>query len=80
MTRRSTRKTVRSSVRATLTLLLALLSLGSPWVATSAASNAGGADKPKPNTFGDCKNSNTGVHNGYDCEEEEEEEEEEQPQ
>ncbi len=56
------------------TTLLALLtltaSLASPWVATGAA-QAGGADKPRPATFGDCKNSNAGVHNGYDCEEEE---------
>ena len=51
-----------------LTLLTAAVSLGSPWVAISAA-QAGGADKPRPATFGDCKNSNEGVHNGYDCEE-----------
>jgi hypothetical protein len=36
-------------------------------VATSAASNAGGADKPVSATHGDCKNINGGVHNGYDC-------------
>ena len=51
------------------TLVIALLSLGSPWVASSSASNAGGAHKPRPMTFGDCKNSNAGIHNGYDCEE-----------
>jgi hypothetical protein len=50
--------------------LVALASLASPWVALSAA-QGGGADKPRPATFGDCKNNNAGVHNGYDCEEEE---------
>jgi hypothetical protein len=48
-------------------LAVALLSAGSPLVATSAASNAGGADKPVSATHGDCKNTNGGVHNGYDC-------------
>jgi hypothetical protein len=48
-------------------LAVALLSAGSPLVATSAASNAGGADKPVSATQGDCKNLNDGVHNGYDC-------------
>jgi hypothetical protein len=52
------------------TLLVVIASLASPWVALSAA-QAGGADKPRPATFGDCKNANAGVHNGYDCEEEE---------
>lgn len=59
-----------------LATMVALLSLGSPWVAISSASNAGGADKQRPATFGDCKNSNEGVHNGYDCEEVPTEEEE----
>jgi hypothetical protein len=48
-------------------LAVALLSAGSPLVATSAASNAGGADKPVSTTHGDCKNMNDGVHNGSDC-------------
>ena len=48
-------------------LAVALLSAGSPLVATSSASNAGGADKPVSATHGDCKNINAGVHNGYDC-------------
>jgi len=52
-----------------LVLLSVVASLASPWVAVGAA-EAGGADKPRPTTFGDCKNSNAGVHNGYDCEEE----------
>jgi hypothetical protein len=50
-----------------LTLVTAVVSRGSPWVAISAA-EAGGADEPQAVTFGDCKNSNEGVHNGYDCE------------
>ena len=48
-------------------MAVALLSAGSPLVATSAASSAGGADKPVSATHGDCKNANAGVHNGYDC-------------
>lgn len=44
--------------------------LGSPWVASGLA-QAGGADKPRPATFGDCPHLNSGVHNGYDCEAEE---------
>jgi len=48
-------------------ILTTLASLASPWVAAAAA-EAGGADKPRPATFGDCKNANEGVHNGYDCE------------
>ena len=56
--------------RAALAALVTLLSIASPWVASSMASNAGGADKARPATFGDCKNTNAGVHNGYDCEEE----------
>jgi len=48
-------------------LAVVLLGAGSPLVATSAASNAGGADKPVSATHGDCKNINGGVHNGYDC-------------
>lgn len=49
--------------------LVVLASLASPWVALSAA-QAGGADKPRSETFGDCPHENAGVHNGYDCEEE----------
>jgi hypothetical protein len=48
-------------------LVVALLGASSPLVATSAASNAGVADKPVSATHGDCKNINGGVHNGYDC-------------
>jgi hypothetical protein len=60
----------RFTIRATLALLFCVLSIGSPWVTSSFASNAGGADKTRPPTFGDCKNVNAGVHNGYDCMEE----------
>ena len=48
-------------------MTVALLSAGSPLAASAAASNAGGADKAVSATHGDCKNSNGGVHNGYDC-------------
>ena len=53
--------------RITLVLATAMLFGGSPLVATSAA-EAGGAHKPRPATFGDCKHENAGVHNGYVCE------------
>jgi hypothetical protein len=58
--------------RLLLALLVALTSIGSTGVATSLASNAGGAQKSRPASFGDCKNENAGLHNGYVCEEEEE--------
>jgi hypothetical protein len=69
MRHRSTRAARSRALKTMLATMVALLSLGSPWVAASSASNAGGADKQRPSTFGDCKNSNAGVHNGYDCEE-----------
>jgi hypothetical protein len=58
--------------RLLLALLVALMSIGSTGAAAALASNAGGAQKPRPATFGDCKNDNSGLHNGYVCEEEEE--------
>ncbi len=45
----------------------AFLSLGSPLVAVSSASDAGGAQRPVSATFGDCKNDNSGLHLGYVC-------------
>ncbi len=53
--------------RIAMILAGAALFCWSPLVATSAA-QAGGAHKPRPATFGDCKNHNAGVHNGYVCE------------
>jgi hypothetical protein len=64
----STRGRISRTKRAVVALLAALLCTGSTGVATSMASNAGGADKSRPASFGDCKNSNSGAHNGYDCE------------
>jgi hypothetical protein len=46
----------------------AVVSLGSPLVAVSSASNAGGAERPVSAGFGDCKNDNSGLHLGYVCE------------
>jgi hypothetical protein len=46
----------------------AVLCLGSPLVAVSSASNAGGAQRPVSTGFGDCKNDNAGLHLGYVCE------------
>jgi hypothetical protein len=53
--------------RFVLALVASVLFLvGSPVVATSSA-NGGGADKPVSANHGDCKHSNSGAHNGYDC-------------
>jgi hypothetical protein len=57
----------RNLKRLALALVAAALFCWSPLVATSAA-QAGGAHKPRPATFGDCKHDNGGVHNGYNCE------------
>jgi hypothetical protein len=43
----------------------ACLIAGSPFVGVSSA--ATGAHKPVSASFGDCKNTNNGKHNGYDC-------------
>jgi hypothetical protein len=43
----------------------ACLIVGSPFVGVSSA--ATGAHKPVSAGFGDCKNSNNGKHQGYDC-------------
>jgi hypothetical protein len=43
----------------------ACLVAGSPFVGVSSA--ASGAHKPVSATHGDCKNDNSGKHNGYDC-------------
>jgi len=54
--------------RALVAAGVATFSLATPLAGSALASNAGGADKSRPPTFGDCKNVNEGVHNGYDCE------------
>jgi hypothetical protein len=46
-------------------LASAFLIVGSPVAASSAAS--GGAHRSVSASFGDCKNDNSGKHNGYDC-------------
>ena len=43
----------------------ACLIAGSPFVGVSSA--ATGAHKPVSASFGDCKNTNNGKHQGYDC-------------
>ena len=47
----------------------AALYVGSPLVTVSSADPAGvvGAQTQVGPTFGDCKNDNNGVHNGYQC-------------
>jgi hypothetical protein len=47
--------------------VVTVLSVGSQGVASSVASNAGGADKSRPATSGQCKHLNRGKHNGFDC-------------
>ena len=57
-----------SPKRIAVTLVVgALFSAGSPLVAISSASSAGGANKPVSATAGNCKNDNPGKHLGYTC-------------
>jgi hypothetical protein len=63
--RYTTRSRVAKRVTATL-LASAFLIVGSP-VAASSAASGGGAHKAVSATFGDCKNDNSGKHNGYNC-------------
>jgi hypothetical protein len=58
----------RTSKRTALALAVGvLMSLGSPVVAISAAAEDPGLHRLVPATHGDCKNANSGLHNGYDC-------------
>lgn len=61
----TTRSRVAKRVTACL-LASAFLIVGSP-VAASSAASGGGASRSVSATFGDCKNDNSGKHNGYDC-------------
>ena len=45
----------------------ACLIAGSPFVGVSSAASGNGAHKPVSASFGDCKHTNNGKHNGYDC-------------
>ena len=63
--RYTTRSRMAKRVTASL-LVSAFMIVGSP-VAASSAASGGGAHKPVSATFGDCKNDNSGKHNGYDC-------------
>jgi hypothetical protein len=66
MTHRSSAR--RRSKRILLAFLAsALLPFGSPFMANSSADTGNGAHRNVSANFGDCKNENTGVHNGYDC-------------
>jgi hypothetical protein len=57
----------RVAKRVTAALLAsAFMIVGSP-VAASSAASGGGAHKSVSASFGDCKNDNSGKHNGYDC-------------
>jgi hypothetical protein len=64
MTHRSTAGS-RPAKRVFVSLVAsAMLIVGSPVVATSSAA---GAHKPVSASHGDCKNDNSGKHNGYNC-------------
>jgi hypothetical protein len=59
----------RFSKRVALALALvvsALMTVGSPAMASSAFVWVG-SDRVAQHSFGDCKNENSGLHNGYDC-------------
>ena len=43
------------------------MSVGFPAMAASSASEGSGLHRQVTAAFGDCKNDNAGVHNGYDC-------------
>ena len=58
----------RTAKRVVMSLLAsACLIAGSPVVGVSSAATGGGAHNAVSATFGDCKNDNSGKHNGYDC-------------
>jgi hypothetical protein len=67
MMRRSTVRDRLSKKMALAFSACALLSLGSPLMAVSSASEEVGAHRQVSAGFGDCKNSNAGLHYGYDC-------------
>jgi len=67
MTHRSTAVN-RFSRRMALTLVAgAFMTVGSPAIAVSSASEGNGPHRQVQAGFGDCKNHNSGLHNGYDC-------------
>jgi hypothetical protein len=67
MTHRSTAGN-RFSKRMALALVAsALMTVGSPAIAASSASEGDGLHRQVQAGFGDCKNDNSGLHNGYDC-------------
>jgi hypothetical protein len=58
----------RSSRRMALALVAgALMTVGSPGIAASSASQGNGPHREVQAGFGDCKNHNSGLHDGYDC-------------
>jgi hypothetical protein len=67
MTHRSTADN-RFPRRMALALVVgALMTVGSPAIAASSASQGNGLHRQVQAGFGDCKNHNSGLHNGYDC-------------
>jgi hypothetical protein len=67
MTHRSTAVN-RFSRRMALALVAgAMMTVGSPVIAASSASDGNGPHREVRAGFGDCKNHNSGLHNGYDC-------------
>jgi len=66
MNNRSTAGVMPFKRVAAAVLASALLTVGFPGVATSSAASPG-AHNAVSAGFGDCKNDNSGKHNGYDC-------------
>ncbi len=67
MTHRSTAGHRLSRRLALAFVAAAMMIVGSPAIAASSASEGNGAHRQVSAGFGDCKNSNAGKHNGYDC-------------
>jgi hypothetical protein len=67
MTHRSTAGSRFSKRIALAVVAVTMMTVGSPAIAASSASQAGGLHRQVPAGFGDCKNHNSGLHNGYEC-------------
>ncbi len=66
----SSRTDSRLATRMALALVAGALmsvSVGATARAAGSESEGPGLHRPVPVTHGDCKNHNSGVHNGYDC-------------
>ncbi len=57
----------RRTALAVMAGVMMSMSAVAPAMAASSASEGRGLHREVPASFGDCKNENSGVHNGYDC-------------